>query len=182
MSQSEQAPPLTAASMFDISKAMRDTPLRRMRDRYIAQRFPQIAEPHIALKKTQEVLHWARQFLDDDRPQMAEELMQLALQEDILQREPWLFLIEAAFLREERSRFNDLTAEFKQRFPGDAALPSMDAMGKELEPNNPNYAHVNEPLPLPEWSMLNSVARNPVLQQKFHASVLEAMNYHLPRQ
>jgi pilus assembly protein FimV len=153
-----------------------------MRDRYIAQRFPQISEPHIALKKTPEVLQWARQFLDDDRPQMAEELMHLALQEDITQREPWLFLIEAAFLREERSRFSSLVAEFKQRFAGDVAIASMDAMGRELEPNNPQYAHVSEPLPLPEWSMLNSVARNPALQQKFHASVLEAMAYHLPRQ
>jgi hypothetical protein len=168
-------------SLFDISKAIREPAQRRMRDRYIAQRFPQISEPNIALKRTDVVLNWARQFLDDDRPQMAEELMQLALQEDVKQREPWLFLIEVAYLRREVSRFDELSAEFKSLFANDVAAPVIDAMGKDLMPTDPRFAHVSTPHDLPEWSLLNEVARNPLLQQKFHASMVEAMSYHLPR-
>jgi hypothetical protein len=168
-------------SMFDIAGAMRDSAQRRLRDRYIAQRFPQISEPHYALKKTDIVLTWVRQFLDDDRPQMAEELMQLALQEDVKQREPWLFLIEVAYLRMEHSRFNELASEFKLLFPEDAAIGIIDAMGKDLTPGDSRYAHVSTQHELADWSLLNQVARNPLLQQKFHVSMVEAMSFHLPR-
>ncbi len=181
MTLGTQSPPLEHRSIFDISIAMRDPVARRMRDRYIAQRFPQFNEPHRALKNTESVLNWARQFVDDDRPQLAVEILNLALQEDPAQRPIWLFLIEYAFLETDSARFNELADAFKRQFPGDTAIELVNTMGHDFAPTDPRYSHINAPAELPDWSKLESGDRNRERQQKFHVSLTEAMAFHLPR-
>lgn len=186
--------PAREGAVLDVSKVQQDAGMRRLRDRYIATRFAQFSEPDIALRHTSEILRWARQLLDDDQARLATELLYLALEENPQQRRVWLFLIELAFLGEDVRQFNELADGFKARFmmADDLDRPDsleeekeivennkiIDVMGIELAPNDPRYANAGEPVMLPSWSTPEGADRNEIGQQKLHASLLDAMEFH----
>ncbi len=187
--------PAREGAVLDVSKVQQDAGTRRLRDRYIATRFAQFSEPGIALRHTSEILRLARQLLDDDQARLATELLYLALEEDAQQRRIWLFLIELAFLGEDVTQFSELADGFKARFmmADDRDTPEsleeekvvaennkiIDVMGIELAPNDPRYANAGAPVMLPNWSTPDGDERNEIAQQKLHASLLDAMAFHV---
>ena len=123
----------------------------------------------------------ARQLLDDDHPRLAAELLQLALDEDRLQRPLWLFLIELAYLGKDPVAFGELSDAFRRFFPQADALPAIDAMGNKLLPNDFRFKHALNPVILPDWSMPDSELRDGLRQQKLHAALVKAMAFHQAR-
>lgn len=158
----------------------------RLRNRYIATRFVRFAEPGASLSNTDEVMRWARQLLDDEQPRLAVELLHLALQEEPAQRKIWLFLIELAFLGSDAVLFAELVELFKERFAdkNDDVVHIIDAMGHDMAPLDPRYAHVRargESMMVPNWSVPDSSERDEVRQKKMHRALVEAMMFHLSR-
>jgi hypothetical protein len=174
--------PAREGALLDVSSIAQDANKRRLRDRYLATRFPQFQEPGAALRNAGDVARWARQLLDDDQPRLAEELLQLALEEDPGQRALWLFRIELAFLNSDEGTFNTLADEFKRRFGDDPAcseaIGTIDAMGVELDPADPRYANAGPPQLLPNWSTPDMGERDEVKQRKLHGALLEAVAFH----
>lgn len=172
----------SAASInFDVSHLQYDATKRRLRERYIEVRFPQFSDSNTSLSNTPQVLVWARQFLDEDKPGHAVELLELALEENANQREAWLFLIEYAFLDSDAPRVAELAAAYAARFGRDGATPVIEAMGHELAPNDPQFRHVTEKAALPNWSSLAAAGRDEALQRTYHAALLRAAAFHLGR-
>lgn len=160
----------------------------RLRDRYIVTRFVRFAEPGASLSSTEDVMCWARQLLDDEQPRLAIELLHLAVQENPGQVRIWLFLLELAFLGHDAVLFAELVGLFKERFgydeAGKMALPVIDAMGHDIAPQDPRYAHIRqrgEKLMLPNWSIPDALARDEMRQNKLHRALVEAMVFHLSR-
>ena len=160
----------------------------QLRNRYIATRFTRFAEPGASLSNTNEVMNWARQLLDDDQLRLALELLHLALQENPQQPKLWLFLLEQSFLKSDVVQFAELADLFLERFAGQeivaATQPIIDAMGHDMAPNDPRYAHVRhkgEKFMLPNWSIPDSMDRDEKRQQALHRALVEAMMSHVSR-
>ena len=180
-----QSKPMLSSGMteafLDESQLPTDPVARRLRERYIAARFLQFPQPAQALKNTGNVMRWARQLLDDDHPSLTTELLQLALEEDRSQRSLWLFLIELGYLGNDPAAFGELIDAFRQRFPNDEAWHVIETMGRKLIPHDPRFAHVIDPVVLPDWSTPDSALRDELRQQKLHASLTDAMAFHQAR-
>ncbi len=168
-------------AILDQSQLPLDAATRRLRERYIAARFLQFPEPANALKNTSNVMRWARQLLDDEQPNLATELLQLALEESHSQKPVWLFLIELAYLGNDPATFGELSELFRQRFPDADTLPVIDAMGNKLLPGDPRFAHAVNPVILPDWSTPESELRDEIRQGKLHAALVDAMAFHQAR-
>lgn len=166
-------------NLFDISENIKDIDARRLRDRYIASRFPQFAGNTSQLRNTEEILRSARNLLDDGQPNLAEELLSIALQEEPHQREAWLFLIEVAFLNHDAARFDALTDNFKYLFTHNDDQYVIDAMAHDLNPNDPRYQNLYSATPLPNWSSLAALARDEIKQRRYHQALLETANHYL---
>jgi hypothetical protein len=153
----------------------------RLRERYIAARFLQFPRPTDALRSTTSVIRWARQLLDDDRPRLAAELLHLALEEDRSQQPLWLCLIELAYLGNDPATFSELSDGFHKLFPNAETLPTIDAMGKQLLPNDPRFAHAENAVVSPDWSTPETEQRDVLRQQKLHEALVGAMAFHQAR-
>ena len=163
--------------MFDIVPASMSRDEQRLRERYISQRFPQLADPATDLRRTGDVLTWAQQSIEDGRKSQAIELLTLALQEDVAQRAIWLFLIEDAFLQDDAERFAQLASEFKHQFAGDTAQVLIDAMAHDLAPAAlpvTGASPPSAPMALPMWSD-GGVERDADLQNKLHAALQQVV-------
>lgn len=126
-------------------------------------------------------MRWARQLLDDEQPNLATELLQLALEESRSQKPIWLFLIELAYLGNDPATFGELSDTFRKRFPDADTLPVIDAMGNKLLPSDPRYSHATRPVILPDWSTPESELRDELRQGKLHAALVDAMAFHQTR-
>jgi hypothetical protein len=166
----------TEKSLFDISENIKDIDARRIRERYIASRFPQFAGNTSQLRNTAENLRMARHLLDDGRPNLAEELLCIALQEEPYQREAWLFLIEVAFLNHDAARFDLLSDDFRKIFPNCEDQYVIDAMAHDLNPHDPRYVNINSATLLPNWSSLASQARDESRQRRYHQALIDTTN------
>jgi len=158
-------------STFDISAALNTPEKRKMRDRYIAQRFPKLAGTHRALTKTDEVLSMAQQLIEEGRKFLAIEMITLSLQEEVNQRDLWRFLIEDAFLRGDAARFKELIDGYAKQFELDEARPVIQAMAHDLSPALVNTQSKLEPVPLPNWTSISVGERDVELQQKLHVAL-----------
>lgn len=171
--------------MFDISQLVDHVTERRLRDRYVATRFPQFGEPRESLRHTSNVLRWARQLIEDEQPRLARELLQLSIEEDPTQRNIWLALIELAFLDGIQARFDELATAFEKRFFRDEALHIIHAMGHDLSPNDKRYASKDgEPagsMELPNWSVVEIPNRDEGFQRRFHEAITDVIGAHAGR-
>lgn len=145
--------------------------LLRIRLRYIAARFLQLPEPRVALRNTEEMLRWAQQMQDDGMPRAATELIRLAIEEDPTQRPLWQFLLARAFEDDNAAEFAELARVFALQFPGDDALPEIDAMGiRILGGHSSSVVHSAGP----QWSASSFFRRDASGQRSMHESLLQA--------
>jgi hypothetical protein len=174
--QDQIGSPPPESNLFDISDSVKDIDAKRLRERYIASRFPQFAGNTSQLRNTGEILRAARHLLDDGRPNLAEELLCIALQEEPYQREAWLFLIEVAFLNHDAARFDLLADNFRKLFPESEDQYVIDAMAHDLNPHDPRYGYMSSATPLPNWSGLSSLARDENRQRRYHQALVSTTN------
>jgi hypothetical protein len=147
---------------------------RRLRDQYVAARFPAFANAARDFRDTQKVIRYARELFDGDEAERAIELLRLAIEEDHRAREAWLALIELSFLQSDPGEFCELIVAFAIKFPGDATLPTQRAMAHELAPQDPAFANAKKLAALPNWSVDPARARNQQSRARFHAHLNRA--------
>ena len=124
---------------FDASKL--DGRRRKIRDRYIAARFPGIAKCGADLADEQAIVRAARLMFEDDRAGDAVELLELALEEYPQRTASWLARLEILYLTHDALGFTEAASAFRQRH---GAQPETWAeicrLGRALAPHDPLFA------------------------------------------
>jgi hypothetical protein len=149
-----------------------DPPQLRNRLKYVTARFLQMPEPRVSLRNTAQILGWAQQLLDDGMPSAANELLQLAIEEDSSQRPLWLFLMGRLIADENATAFAELAQTFAREFPEDEARPAIESTANTLSKNGGRLPPDNLDAPAP-WNSAAIMGRDASSQHRLHASILQ---------
>jgi Tfp pilus assembly protein FimV len=110
-----------------------------LRQRYIEERFPEIATGMIELSKPDSVIKAARLFYEDGAVPRAVELLQFALEAHPDQMRYWLALFEIYRLERLSGEFGALALRFHQQFAESEAWRKVQYFGREIDPANELY-------------------------------------------
>ena len=117
-----------------------DALARRMRDRYIAARFPGVATGSAELADSGRVIRSARLYFEEDAGGLALELLTMAIQQAPASEPLRLAQLEIAFLGNARGRYVALAREFRDRLPGSPSWPEIARLGRALSPEEALFA------------------------------------------
>lgn len=113
---------------------------RRIRDRYVAARFPGIARSAADLRDVEAMIKSARLHFEDQRPDLALELLGLAIEEAPLEAALWLARLEILFLARESEGFVAVARAFREAHATSAHWPEVERLGRALAPGEPLFA------------------------------------------
>jgi hypothetical protein len=119
-------------SEFD--PAALDPRRRKIRERYIAARFPGVARTLADLQSSDRVIKAARLFFEDDEPELALELLDIAAQEAPHESPIWLARLEILFLTRDAEGFVAAARAFRQGHPRHEQWPEVERLGRALVP------------------------------------------------
>jgi len=125
-------------SEFDPSAL--DPRRRKIRDRYIAARFP-----GIDLQSAARVIKSARLYFEDDQPELAIELLDMAAQEVPHESPIWLARLELLFLMRDADGFVAAARAFKQSHPHHEAWSEVERLGRALIPGEALFGEKSGP-------------------------------------
>lgn len=124
---------------FDASKL--DGRRRKIRDRYIAARFPGIAKCGADLADEEALIRSARLMFEDDRAADAVELLELALEEYPQRTAAWLARLEILYLTRDALGFAEAASAFRQRHGAQSeAWQEICRLGRALAPRDALFA------------------------------------------
>ncbi len=153
----------------------------RMRDRYIAARFPGLVGGSGDLERVDHVIRTARLCFEEEKYDQAQELLHLAIEHSPDNEPLRLAQIEFAFLRRNRDRFVALAAQFRARLPQSPNWVEIARLGRAVAPDDPQFAtspgsHPHEhygPWPdLPNWIQASWDLTAEVLAADFHRAMM----------
>ncbi|MDX2219973.1 MAG: hypothetical protein SF172_13210 [Burkholderiales bacterium] len=110
------------------------------RQRYMEERFPELAHHSISVDEPDSIIDAARHHYEEGQLQKAIELLTYAFEERPGQLRFWLALFEIHRLEQRVGDFADLAARFKNVHGGTDAWPKVQHIGRELEPGQPLYS------------------------------------------
>jgi hypothetical protein len=158
----------------------------RLRDRYIAARFPGMARGASALHEIEHVIHTARLFFEDGKVDRAHELLALAVQESPRDKSLRLAQLEIAFLCADADAYTPLAFAFDAAFPGSPEWADVSRLGRALAPSQPRFeassgagasAHAHAhygPWPdTPNWIQASWDLTSDVLAADFHRAIAQ---------
>lgn len=113
---------------------------KALRDRYVAARFCGVARGAADLRQRDAVIKAARLYFEEERADLALEI--LAMAEEELAGDPPLVLarLEILFLVGERDEFLASAARFREAHPSHEAWPEVARLGRKLAPRAPLFA------------------------------------------
>lgn len=111
----------------------------RLRDRYIAARFPGIAEGVADLERIDNVIRGARLCFEEERYDQADELLEMAIERSPGAEPLRLARIEIAFLRREAARFVALARELRREVPDSRNWSEVARLGRAIAPAEPLF-------------------------------------------
>lgn len=117
----------------------RDAVRARIRDRYVAARFPGVARCAAELAHAARVVKAARLYFEEEDLERALELLQLAVEEAPHEASPWLARLEILFLAREAGAFTACAREFRARHADHEAWPEIVRLGAALAPSDPLF-------------------------------------------
>lgn len=153
----------------------------RMRDRYIAARFPGLVGGTGDLERVDHVIRAARLCFEEEKFDQAQELLHLAIEQSPDNEPLRLAQLEFAFLRRSRERFVALASQFRARLPQSPSWVEIARLGRAVAPDDPQFAaspgsHPHEhygPWPdLPNWIQASWDLTAEVLAADFHRAML----------
>ena len=112
----------------------------RLRDRYVAARFPGIVSSSADLTDTDAVITIARQLFEEDRGDDAREFLLLAIEEAPACEALRLARLEIVFLQRDAPSFAGLAREFRETHPQSSAWTEILRLGHALAPSEPLFA------------------------------------------
>ena len=159
-----------------------DSRRRRIRDRYIAARFPGIARQGSDLADAGAVIKAARLHFEEDQVGLALELLELAAQEAPHEEALWLARLEILFLARDRHAFVAAARTFRAAHPTSTEWPEVERLGRALAPGEALFgatagprAHEHYgPWPhLPNWIQAPWDLTAEVVAADFHRALRE---------
>jgi hypothetical protein len=135
-------PPLAARPSTSWQSAPRAAPeasdaaRRRIRDRYLAVRFPGAPHTDEDLLDSAGVIKSARLYFEDGDVDRACELLEFACEVNRTDESPWLAHLEILFLKRKGHAFAELAHRFHVRFPASGRWPEILRLGLRLAPQN----------------------------------------------
>jgi hypothetical protein len=124
-----QSAPRAAPEPSDIAR-------RRIRDRYLAVRFPGAPHTDEDLRDSAGVIKSARLYFEDGDIDRACELLEFAGEVNHADESPWLAHLEILFLKRRGHAFAELAHRFHVRFPASGRWPEILRLGLRLAPQN----------------------------------------------
>lgn len=118
------------------SPAPTDIARRRIRDRYLAVRFPGAPHTDEDLQDSAGVIKSARLYFEDGDVDRACELLEFAGEVNRTDESPWLAHLEILFLKRRGHAFAELAHRFHVRFPASGRWPEILRLGLRLAPQN----------------------------------------------
>ncbi len=112
---------------------------RRIRERYIAARFPGIALNAAGLRDVPAVVKAARLFFEDQRAELALELLGLAIEEAPRESALWLARLELLFLGRDRDGYVAGARAFRDAHAASPQWPEVQRLGRALAPGEPLF-------------------------------------------
>jgi hypothetical protein len=113
-----------------------DLERRRIRDRYLAVRFPGAPHTDEDLRDSAGVIKSARLYFEDGDLDRACELLEFACEANRTDELPWLAHLEILFLKRRGHAFAQLAHRFHERFPASGRWPEILRLGLRLAPQN----------------------------------------------
>jgi hypothetical protein len=110
-----------------------------LRRRYLAERFPEIANGALVLEDPRSVVNAARLLYEDAAAPRAIELLHFAIEQDSTAIAPWLALFD--IFRRERltGEYAQLAARFAEQHGETAEWPKVRSVGRSIDPDHPLY-------------------------------------------
>ena len=138
--QAEPAPALEGdEAAFDASAL--DARRRKIRDRYIAARFPGIAKSGADLVDEEQVIRAARLLFEDERADEALELLELAIEECPANSGAWLARLEIFYLVRDAAGFVEAVRTYRAHHGAESqAWGEICRLGRALAPQDPLFA------------------------------------------
>ena len=122
-----------------------DPKRRKIRDRYITARFPGVARSSVELANAQHVIKSARLLFEDEQPDLAIELLELAIEEAPHESPLWLARLEILFLLRDRDGFVESARAFRQAHPHHDSWSEVERLGRALAPGEALFGAVAGP-------------------------------------
>jgi hypothetical protein len=133
-------PPRPAGNWHAAARPSRPEPSdivrRRIRDRYLAVRFPGAPHTDEDLRDIAGVIKSARLYFEDGDVERACELLEFACDVNRADESPWLAHLEILFLKRRGHAFAELAHRFHVRFPASGRWPEILRLGLRLAPQN----------------------------------------------
>jgi hypothetical protein len=130
------APPPPPARPFSPAPSSR----AQLRDRYIAARFCGIARGSADLRSPEAVIRAARLYFEEERGDLAIELLSIAEEESPGEASIVLARLELLYLCRERDEYERAARRFLEAHPGHEAWPAIARLGRKLEPASRLFA------------------------------------------
>lgn len=118
---------------------------RRLRDRYVAARFPGVARTAAELQNVTHAVKAARLMFEEEQSDLALELLELAVEETPRESALWLARLEILFLARDRERFVEGARAFRESHPAHDAWEEVARLGRAIAPDEPLFGDAQGP-------------------------------------
>jgi hypothetical protein len=169
------------ATMPTVQSLGMDALRAKVRDRYIAARFPGVLHASSDLLENEAVIDAARHYFEEDRLDDAAELFTLAIEQSPQSLPLRLAQIEIAFLSRDAALFTELARPLREIDPPVPQWNDVARLGRALVPNEPLFGLPGAesltsrkgPWPeMPNWIHASWDLTPEVLSAEFHRALL----------
>jgi hypothetical protein len=112
---------------------------KRIRDHYLAVRFPGAPHTEEDLRDSTGVIKSARLYFEDGDVERACELLEFAVDVNRADEALWLAHLEILFLKHNGAAFADVARRFHEHFPASGRWPEILRLGLRLAPDDPLF-------------------------------------------
>jgi len=156
---------------------------RKIRDRYIAARFPCTAQSSADLENAERMIKAARLFFEELQPDRAMELLSLAIEQCPEVESLRLAQLEIAFLMRDGKTFAALALEHRRIHPASKDWEQVARLGRTVAPQEPAFglpggapvnAHYGPWPDTPNWIHASWDLTGEVLAYDFHVAMKQA--------
>lgn len=165
-----------------------DTRARKIRDRYMSARFPGVVRSAADLQSEEAVIKSARLFFEDGQVDLALELLDLAIEENIRCEAARLAQLEILFLARDAREYVARASAFRAAHPTSEAWAEIKRLGQALAPGEALFGASSGPRDhehygpwphLPNWIQASWDLTPEIVAADFHRAVMRVAKPNL---
>ena len=143
--ENESAFDITFASLPAANGPALDERSQKIRERYISARFPGVVRASTDLESAEHVVRSARLFHEDGQVDLAQELLDLAIDGNPGAEAMRLAQLELLFLARNAARYAECAGAFRAAHPSSDAWAEVKRLGQALCPTSPLFGAASGP-------------------------------------